>query len=249
MLALSRKRRLLKRWEIPRCKCRRLCGESEVAFHLKRMESRREQIRYTDQHFRRNKCTKAVKSRAKKNNRLKPKKDTGNDPTGAQRIKVNRYLEEKSKQEETSAVKARGLDLNLFLFPTRGDVIWKDLLKGGFERRLVVYPSEPVQATSVHRHIGQGWWCRRWVRCPEWSTKVFFAPNSCRNSVVWCFSTVRLDYFLFALHLHSQYKLLGSPIASQLTWSNTQVVYVTSVQFTNAAVARLSSGKKEWKKG
>lgn len=101
----------------------------------------------------------------KKNNRLKPKKGTGNDPTGAQRIKASRYVEEKSKQEETSAVKAGGLDPNLFLFPTRGDVIWKDLLKDGFKHRLVVYPSEHVRATSVHRHIGQGWWYRRWVRC------------------------------------------------------------------------------------
>lgn len=74
MLVLSRKRRLLKRWEIPRCKCRRLCGESEEAFHLKRMESRQGQICYTDRHFRRNKCTKTVKSRTKKTTDWNPRK-------------------------------------------------------------------------------------------------------------------------------------------------------------------------------
>lgn len=60
---------------------------------------------------------------------------------------------------------------------------------------------------------------------------------------------MRLGYFLFALRLHSQYKLLGTRIASQLTWSNIQVVYVTYVQFTKAAVARWLQSAIKWKKG
>lgn len=58
-----------------------------------------------------------------------------------------------------------------------------------------------------------------------------------------------MGYFLFVLRLHSQYKLLGTRIACQLTWSDTQVVYVTSVQFTKAAVARWLRSAIKWKKG
>lgn len=62
-------------------------------------------------------ASRLQKSRTR-NNSLKSKKSTGNDPTAGQRIKASSHLEEKNKQEETSVFGVSTFAWKLLAFPT-----------------------------------------------------------------------------------------------------------------------------------